>query len=71
MVAKGAISSEKSTTANGLFCVAKNPSGVFTIFGNLLRPLELIPASRERVVPTEWQVQFLEVASQEQKFYQL
>ena len=25
-------------------------------FGNLLRPLELVPAWRERVVPTEWQV---------------
>ena len=35
----------KSTTANGPSCV-----------GNLLRPLESIPASRERVVPTEWQV---------------
>ena len=28
----------------------------FHDFGNLLRPLELIPASRERVVPAEWQV---------------
>ena len=25
-------------------------------FGHLLRPLELVPAPRERVVPTEWQV---------------
>ena len=28
----------------------------FQNFGNLLCPLELVPASRERVVPTEWQV---------------
>ena len=28
----------------------------FQNLGNLLRPLELIPASRERVVLTEWQV---------------
>ena len=37
--------------------MAKNPSCFFHNLGNLLRPLELIiPASRERVVPTEWQV---------------
>ena len=42
---------QKSTTANGTSCVAKNPSGCFTISANLLRPLELVPASRERVVP--------------------
>ena len=29
---------------------------IFHTFGYLLRPLELVPASRERVVPTEWQV---------------
>ena len=29
---------------------------IFHNLGNLLRPPELIPASRERVVPTEWQV---------------
>ena len=35
----------------------KNPSWFFLHnFGNLLRPLESIPASRERVVPTEWKV---------------
>ena len=28
----------------------------FHNFGNLLRPLEFVPTSRERVVPTEWQV---------------
>ena len=40
----------------------------FHKIGNLLRPLELIPASREGAVPTEWQApQFLEIAFQEQK----
>ena len=29
---------------------------IFHNLENLLRPLELVPASRERVVPTEWQV---------------
>ena len=44
-----------STIANGPSCVVRNPSGFFTISA-ILRPLELIPVSRERVVPTEWQV---------------
>ena len=34
----------------------KKPEWIFHIFGILLCPLELVPASRERVVPTEWQV---------------
>ena len=34
----------------------KKPKWIFHNFGNLLCPLELVPASRERVVPTEWQV---------------
>ena len=34
----------------------KKPKWIFHNLGNLLRPLELVPASRERVVPTEWQV---------------
>ena len=34
----------------------KKPMWIFHNFGNLLCPLELVPASRERVVPTEWQV---------------
>ena len=34
----------------------KKPRWIFNNFGNLLCPLELVPASRERVVPTEWQV---------------
>ena len=37
-------------------CPEKVPLPVGTAAGNLLRPLELVPASRERVVPTEWQV---------------
>ena len=36
-------------------CVAQCPSEFFTL-GNLLRPLELILASRERVIPTEWPI---------------
>ena len=47
---------KKSTAANGPSCEAINPSGNLHNFGNLLRPLELVPASRERVVLTEWQV---------------
>ena len=35
--------------------MARNPSGLLNL-GNLLRPLKLVPASNERVVPTEWQV---------------
>ena len=34
----------------------KKPRWILHNFGNLLRPLELVPASREHVVPTEWQV---------------
>ena len=33
-----------------------NPKWIFRNLGNLFRPLELVPASRERVVPTEWQI---------------
>ena len=29
---------------------------IFHICGNLLQPLEFVPASREHLVPTEWQV---------------
>ena len=47
---------QKNTTANGLSCVARTPSGFFHNFGILLRPLELVPSSREHVVPMEWQV---------------
>ena len=46
----------KSTTANEHPCEARNLSGFFHNFGNVLRPLELVPASCERVVPTERQV---------------
>ena len=34
----------------------KKSKCIFHNLGNLLRPLELVPASHERVVPTEWQV---------------
>ena len=41
---------------------------IFHNLGNLLRPLELTPASRERVVPQNGKsAQFLEIACQEQK----
>ena len=33
----------------------EKPKWIFHNLGNLLRSLELVPASRERVVPTEWQ----------------
>ena len=38
------------------FLRGKKPKWIFHNIGNLLRPLELEPASRERVVPTEWQI---------------
>ena len=34
----------------------KKPKWMFSKFGKFLRLLELVPASREHVVPTEWQV---------------
>ena len=34
----------------------KNLKWIFHNLGNPLRPLELVPASREHIVPTEWQV---------------
>ena len=37
----------------------KHPKWIFHNFCNLLRPLQSIPASRERVVPTEWQVRII------------
>ena len=44
---------QKKFTANGPSCVERNPKWIFHNFGKLL---PLVPASRERVVPTEWQV---------------
>ena len=38
------------------FLRVKKLKRMFHNLANLLRPLETIPASRERVVPTEWQV---------------
>ena len=55
-VEEGTIPSEKSTTANGPTLRGKKPKWIFHNLGNLLKPLEFVPASRERVVPTEWQV---------------
>ena len=34
----------------------EKPKWIFHNFGNLLQPLEFVPASREHVFPTEWQV---------------
>ena len=39
-----------------LLC-GKKPKWIFHNLSNLLRPLELVPASRERVLPTEWRFQ--------------
>ena len=48
MVEEGTTSPEKSTAASGPSCEASSPGGIFHNFGSLLRPLELVPASRER-----------------------
>ena len=37
----------------------RQPEWIFHNFGDLLQPLEFVPISRERVVPTEWQVRSL------------
>ena len=47
---------QKKYHCNWTLLRGKKPKWIFHFFGNLLRPLELVPASRERVVPTEWQV---------------
>ena len=58
MVGKGAIPSEKVP-------LPLDPPAWQEIqvdshdIGNILRPLELVPASRERVVPTKWQVRIV------------
>ena len=47
----------KSTNVNGLSCVEKKPlRGFFSILAISDVPFEFVPASRERVLPTEWQV---------------
>ena len=55
VVEEGAIPSEKYhcrwTSLRG-----KKPKWILHKFGHLLRPLKLLPASHEQVVPTEWQV---------------
>ena len=50
------ISRKKSTIANGPSLRGEKPTWIFHNLGNLLRPPELLPASRERVVPTDWKV---------------
>ena len=58
MVEKGTVLSEKVPQYHCHWTLlrGKKPKWIFHNLGTLLRPLELGPASRERVVPTEWQV---------------
>ena len=46
----------KSSIASGTLLRGKNPSGCFIIFAISYNHLSFVPASRERVVPTNWQV---------------
>ena len=55
VVEKGTIRSETYHCRRTLLR-GKKPKWNFHNFGTLLRPLELVPASREHVVPTESQV---------------
>ena len=55
-VAEHAISPGKKNHCQWTLQRGEKPKWIFHNLGNLLRPLELVPASRERVVPTEWQV---------------
>ena len=55
---KGATSPEKYH-CQWTILRGKKPMWIFHNIGNLVRPLEPVPASRERVVPTEWRT-FLE-----------
>ena len=55
MVEEGTISSKKCH-CQWIFLRGKKPKWIFHNLGNLSRPLGSIPASRKRVVPTEWQV---------------
>ena len=55
MVEEGTIPSKE--VALPMDSLARKASQVdFHNFGDLLQPLEFVPISRERVVPTEWQV---------------
>ena len=54
MVEKGAISQKKH--CQWTLLRGEKPKWIVHNLGNLVRPLEIAPASRERVVPTEWQV---------------
>ena len=53
---KGTIPSEKVPLPMNTPARQETQVVFFHNFGNLLRPLELVPASCERVVPTEWQI---------------
>ena len=55
VVEKGTILPEKVPLPMDLLR-GKKPKWIFHNLGNLLRPQELVPASRGRVVPAEWQV---------------
>ena len=56
VVEEGTIPSEKVSLPMDSPLRGRKPKWIFYKFGNLLQPLEFVPASRERVVPTEWQV---------------
>ena len=68
MVDGGAISPEKVSLPLDPPAWEVITKWIFHNPGNLLRPLELVPASRERVVPRNGKsAQSLETACQEQK----
>ena len=56
MVEKRSLNLHKKYHCQWTLLRGKKPKWSFNNFGILLRPLELVPASHERVVPTEWQV---------------
>ena len=56
MVDKCAISSKKKYHCQWTLLRGEKTKWIFHNLGNLTRPLESVPASRERVVPAEWQV---------------
>ena len=71
MVDNGTIPPEKITDCQWTLLRGKKPKFIFHNIGNLWRPLESVPASRERVVPTEGKsAQSLETAYQEQERFQ-
>ena len=46
----------------------KETNWIFHNLGNLSRPLEFVPASRERVIPTEWQVRAVPVQAPHRQY---